>query len=161
MKVKSKSKKRESAERLVCVNWDKENPTLIKKQAAGHAVSRKVLTKDVYKLPAADIITEAISLLKKGYEVRLCGKASEAIRLYPCVEQDMETMFVAAQTMGKFRTSLSTKKVKLLRKGVEATTADMINLNRDQKEEIARVSPDCTVTCPNCGTTFRVGKKLK
>ena len=147
--------------RYAGVNWDTEQPTTINRK--GDHVSRKVLTRKVVCINAARIFDAIIDQLRQGNEVRLCNGDSNAVRFYPCLKQDMKTMFVASATMGDFRESLVDKKAKLFRLGEERTAKDMREFQQAVSEEInahKHVTPSTMVRCPNCGEEFRIGKQL-
>ena len=162
----SKKKKKGKASdnndiRYAGVNWDKEQPTTINRK--GDRVSRKVLTRKVVRINAARILEAVVDQLRQGNEVRLCDGDNDAIRLYPCLQQDMKTMFVACSSMGEFRNSLNDKKAKLFRLGEERSAKDMVEFQKAVAEEIKsckHVSPSTIVRCPKCGEEFRVGKQL-
>ena len=147
--------------RLECVNWDEEQPAKIRSKGRNHAVSRKVLTKAKHPISLiSNEIDRAAELLRQGYEVRLASTDGvDAVRLYPCVETDMKTMFVAAATMDPFRGTLADKRVRFTHRGHEVTHREARQLNETKVAE-SRVTPDTTVECPKCGHRFRVGKKL-
>ena len=154
-------KKRNDDLRLECVNWDEEQPAKLKSKGRNHAVSRKVLTKAKHPISLiSNEIDRAAELLRQGYEVRLASTdGRDAVRLYPCVETDMKTMFVAAATMEPFRGTLADKRVRFTHRGHEVTRSEARRLNAAKVAE-ARVTPDTTVECPKCGHRFRVGRKL-
>ena len=148
--------------RLECVNWDRENLVALNRKGKNHTISRKVLTKDVEDLEAGELIAEAIRLLKCGYEVRILDDdGNPAIRLYPCVERDMKSMFVASQTMEDFRHSLRGKKIAFTHNGDDLSEEDAVDLAEKSKQRGDEVTPDKMVTCPKCGKHFRVGKKTE
>ena len=154
-------KKRKDDLRLECVNWDAEQPVTLKSKGRNHAVSRKVLTKAKHPISLiSNEIDRAAELLRQGYEVRLATTDGvDAVRLYPCVETDMMTMFVAAATMGPFRGTLADKRVRFTHRGHEVTRSEARRMNEAKVAE-SRVTPDTVVECPKCGHRFRVGKKL-
>lgn len=155
--------------RLHVTDWETELPARLNK---GHAkISRKVVTKGVIDMRHTGlagwvhgIMTYIDIQLRKGYEVRIPDfRGKEAIRLYPCVKNDMKTVFVAAQTMGPFREILSKKRVRAFVKGKEATKESAQLIAKEARRNDKRkpsVTPDLMVSCPNCGTSFRIGKQL-
>ena len=153
--------KRKDDIRLECVNWDAEQPATLKSKGRSHAVSRKVLTKAKHPIALiSNEIDRAKELLRQGYEVRLASTDGvDAVRLYPCVETDMTTMFVAAATMGPFRGILADKRVRFSHRGHEISRSEARRMNEAKVAE-PHVTPDTTVECPKCGHRFRVGKKL-
>lgn len=129
------------------------------------ALRRKVKTVGIKQLDVADLFDEVRGYLRRGYEVRLTSKNDgEAIRLYPCLDADFTQMFVAAMTMGAFRTSLADIRFRTSHCGQSVDPADERTAKGERAERIAAarqsVTPDTVVTCPKCGTEFRVGKVL-
>jgi len=126
---------------------------------------RKVRTVGTVQIDVADLFEEAKQLLRQGYEVRLTSENDgEAIRLFPCLDANYSQMFVAAMSMGTFRTTVADIPFRMTHCGEEvdvktaseekAKKAETIRQNRQH------VTPDTVVKCPNCGTEFRVGKTL-
>ena len=80
------------------------------------------------------------------------------------METDLATMIVCARTMGAFRkATLADKRARLVRHGEEVSAqdaADYMSARRAETPPCDEVTPDTTVTCPNCGTTFRVGRRI-
>ena len=144
----------------------------IRRESKDHAtVRRKVKTRGVYNFACEGMMASVFKKLRQGYEVRLLAGLNDdtaAIRLYPCLEKDCKTMFVAAQTMGDFRTkTLADKHAEVRIRGEVATETEVERFKDEHKARSAEykasmlcVTPDTTVTCPNCHTTFRVGKQL-
>ena len=154
---KTKKPAKPTFERIACSNWDKGEASIkIARRSKGHALGRKVLTKGEYRVELP-YYADIGGALRKGYEVRLTIDGKDVVRLFPLVEQDMKTMVVSAQTMGKFRTDTYVgKKTRIVRKSGEMSVEEAKNLN----DEYVHVSPDTMVECPKCGHRFRVGKKL-
>lgn len=123
-----------------------------------NAPTRKFITNCV-KVIHVDL--ECIKMnLMAGKEVRL-GKATEGIRLFPLVEKDYKTVKVIAQTFGDFRNALDDEPFELTDDSVSVEDA-VKRREADLKRSHSKlsVSPDTMVTCPACGTEFRVGKQL-
>lgn len=167
---------RDEEVRLRVKNWDEAVPTMVGQK---HGPSRKVVTRGIIRSNdddclicnsdlGAEIIAIALEALRKGFEFRLTDENDEdAIRLIPCVEKDMKTVSVVAQTMGSFRASLEDKIVAPFHNGEEIDEEDALKLNkklldgkRGKKSVKGGVTPDVMVTCPNCGEQVRVGKHL-
>jgi len=130
-------------------------------------MKRKVRTRGVKKIDVLDLLDETREYLRAGYEVRFRSERDgEAIRLYPCLDADYRTMFVAAMTMGSFRQSIGDIPFRMEHCG---ETVDPVaeNAAKARKAETIRetrrnnVTPDTVVTCPNCGAEFRVGERSK
>ena len=159
---KKKGKASDNTEiRFAGINWDKEQPVNIHRDTRN--IRRKVLTRKIIRINAARVLEAIIEKLRQGNEVRLCDGDTDAVRFYPCIKQDMKTMFVACSSMGDFRDSLSDKKAKLFRFGEERSAKDMVEFQEAVAKEVMtckHVSPSTMVRCPKCGETFRVGKQL-
>ena len=151
------------------VNWDEPIVNVVKSGRSGQScLKRKVMTRGIMRIRAFAPTKEAIvKCLREGYEVRITDAMdNDIIRLFPCVKTDMKTMFVTAQSMGDFRECIGDKKVRSIHCGKEISDNEVSRLKNEQtkayKEARRRltVSPDTMVTCPKCGTEFRVGKQL-
>lgn len=166
----------ESEIRLKVTNWDTEVTVMTNKRSSRPS-NRKVLTKgiisgeDLNALTAAEdaaVLTRVLDFVRAGYEYRMVDEnGEEALRFIPIVERDMKTVTLVAQTMGSFRGSLNDKEVKPFYRGEEVTrkkAKDMGDKELEHQREWSKtrlnVSPDTLVTCPKCGTEFRVGKEL-
>lgn len=157
--------------RLGVENWDRDAPIRLNK---GHNHSnRKIVTRGImtsrdmgkaHQLDAENVLEEIQHILRSGYEYRLLDEdGNEALRLYPCVEKDMKTVFVAAQTMGDFRHSLGDKRVVPFVKGRLASKSEVRKMldasDKTRNRGYSAVTPDMTVICDGCGKVIRVGKK--
>ena len=166
MKNTSRSKtSRTAEERFVCENWD-EPEVNITSHGRGCSPARKVSTPNGRRqIDATDLLDEAHGLLRAGYEVRLTSERfGEAVRLIPMMATDLVTMQVCAQAMGRFRDeTLADKRARLVRLGKEVSgqaAADYMSVRRAETPPSGEVTPDQTVKCPNCGTRFRVGRRI-
>jgi len=157
-----------SRERLEPVaEWEAE--VKVRKDGKAHAgMKRKVLTRGVIKFKASSVLNSMMDALLAGYEVRLVdGAGDDAVRFFPCLDANYEEMFVAAQTMGNFRKVISDIRFHLEHRGKKVNQYDYLEekIRRqweiEKKREKLAVTPDTMVTCPNCGTEFRVGRKLE
>lgn len=155
--------------RLAGTNWD-EPVVRVRRSGtlSSSRIRKKVLTRGVYRIPFYRATQqEIIKYLRRGYEVRLTdGGESDAIRLFPCMDKNLSSMYVSAQTMGDFRKCIGDKKVKIVHGEKEISKCDAAKMDQEVSEaheEIKQrlaVTPDTVVTCPKCGTEFRVGKQL-
>ena len=132
---------------------------------------RKVKTRGVITFACMGMMASVAKKLRQGYEVRLLAGMDDdtaAIRLFPCLDKECKQMFVAAQSMGAFRTvTLADKHAEVRIRGEVATETEVERFKDEHKARSEQykasmlcVTPDTTVTCPNCNTTFRVGKQL-
>ena len=112
-------------------------------------------------------------MLREGYDVHLADRC----RFFACVNKAHTRLEVVAQTMGKFRKAMADipfafdcggetvsertlrERAKLLaRERAERAAAKAARAR--QSASAAQVTPDTQVTCPNCGATFRVGRRV-
>jgi len=148
--------------RYAGTDWDKPE-VRVKLKGDRDTVSRKVLTIGVKTIDSGDLMKDVLKYLRQGYEVQL-GTSDAWLRLYPCVTADCTKMFVSAQTMGNFRNKLNDKHFELVHRGetIDAETANArgVENHRKNKRESAEITPDTMATCPKCGFTFRIGRKI-
>jgi len=140
----------------------------IHKCGVGRGVKRRFVPRDIITIPWGKPVCEReiLGWIKSGYEVRI-GSMKSGIRLFPYLNTDFKTQRVVAQTHGDFREAIkdapwneSGKVTHNLDEMVDITSRRN-NFTRDGYSLAkAGVTPDTMVECPNCGTTFRVGKKL-
>ena len=126
---------------------------------------RKVLQTRTAKIPAGDLIRRIETELRAGAAVELLdGKGKGAIRVYACVTKDFKSMYATSATMGDFRQSLNDIRFRVVRgvigKNESMESAeDWAEIAEGMKNEAPSVVPDQMVTCPKCGTRFRVGRR--
>ena len=135
----------------------------IKRHGDGHAISRKVVNEvptRTFIIPQLDIVLDALN--EAPCEIRLAtSDGKEAIRLYRVLTTKLDEQFIAAQTMGDFRHGINdNRKLRFTHRNKTVTKKEVERFNLDQKAKRVNVSPDTLVTCPACGTEFRVGKSL-
>ena len=132
-------------------------------------LKRKVLTRGVKEYHQGDILRLIVNDLRQGYEVRLCDCAGEAfLRIFPVLGKDCKRLFAAAQAMEPLSRSLDGIKPTIHHGGRairEGETEDMVRkahvaYAKSKAFTVPEVTPDTMVTCPKCGTTFRVGRAL-
>jgi len=115
-------------------------------------------------LAVFDTIAEVI---REGYDVHL----SERCRFYACVNKSRTQLEVVAQTMGRFRQSMADIPFAFVADGETVSEATLRERARQLAAErraaaakrsaaAKQVTPDTQVTCPNCGATFRVGRRI-
>ena len=127
-------------------------------------IQRKVLQTRTAQIPAGDLIRRIETELREGAAVELLdGKGNGAIRVYACVTKDFKRMYATSATMGGFRQSLNDIRFRVVRgrgkdESVESAE-DWAEKAEELKSEAPCVVPDQMVTCPNCGTRFRVGRR--
>ena len=132
-------------------------------------LKRKVLTRGVKEYVNYNLLRQLIFDLRSGYEVRLCNGNGEAfLRIFPVLGKDCKRLFAASQAMEPLSQSLGGIKPKIHHGGraIRAgETEDMVRkahvaYAKSKAFTVPEVTPDTMVTCPNCGTTFRVGRAL-
>ena len=154
-------------DRLACVNWEMEVPMNFQRNGKTHPITRKVVTKGIYRSFSPLTMPDWISALRAGNEVRICNEFNEPqIRLFPVVLKDMKTVVVAAQVMkdSDLRNCLNDKKVKLVRQKDDIKTVAAAKKVSDETNKARRnmvcVTLDKMANCPACGYRFRVAKYL-
>ena len=129
---------------------------------------RKVKTNAItrYRCPSP---TKVKALLRAGHEIRFTDeKGRDMIRIFPCLDSDYRFMSPTAQAMGEFREkTYEGIRFSLRRRGERVSVESRRKARQERTERIKAkrgnticVTPDTMVECPNCGTTFRVGKTL-
>lgn len=152
--------------RFAGANWDK--PEVEIKRTGGKSLERKVLTTGTRKIDATRLLDDIRQLMRQGFEVRLTCNGQDALRFVPLSDRECSKIEPHAFFMGKMAKMLGDKKLKITRNGEEVPQSDVQELV-DHMREMARVkddkrhyvTPDTVVTCPNCGTEFRVGRPNK
>ena len=140
-------------------------PTVrVKRKNTENRIQRKVLQTRTAKIPAGDLIRRIETELREGAAVELLdGKGEGAIRIYACVTKDFKSMYATSATMGGFRQSLNDIRFRIVRgrdKGEHMESAeDWAEKAEELRSEAPSVVPDQMVTCPKCGTRFRVGRR--
>lgn len=166
-------KQAEQTVRPTVENWEKDDPEVSLVKRGARNLCRKVEVTGIVDLeddPELDIPSDTLEelgdLLKKrlrqGREVRLWG----GVRFYPCTDKsNASKIVVCAQTMGFLRGDLlADKKPRFFRGKSEVDAAGLAKLDRAAKKNAAgkkkAAIPDTMVTCPDCGSEFRVGRQL-
>jgi len=136
--------------------------------ACNRTMQRKVVTKGVDRFEADNLFNKSIKRLRQGYEVRWTLNGEDALRLIPITDREFRKIGIRAQTMGSFINRMSDLMVKILKRRGEKISRDAANAcisdaeqRNDDFRKLVHVTPDMMVTCPECGTEFRVGKVLK
>lgn len=144
-------------------NWE---PTV---DVKSHGPSKSTLRRKVVARKRAFCkvnLDNIVAKLRQGYEVILTDdtNANEptGIRLYHCMDKGLTHMFVAAQTVGAFRKSISDIKFTVRRNGLKATKEEcerMVLEAVERHETVKREAacPTRIVTCPKCGYDFEIG----
>lgn len=144
--------------RYIGTNWDDVKVAVTRR---GDSLARKVVTKGVRYIDIGDCVRRLIADLRRGYEVRLTDPSrTDAIRIYPCAAKHGNGMDVTIRAMNELSRALADKTVQLI--DPETRRRDDPDACPDEPDNAPEgITPDTTVTCPSCGHTIRVGRKLK
>ena len=132
-------------------------------------LKRKVLTRGVKEYADGNLMRQAIRDLRQGYEVRLMNGDGEAfLRIFPVLGADCKRLYAAAQAMEPLSQSLGGIKPTIHHGGRAIREGEVAHLVREayvahakaKAHDVPEVTPSTMVTCPKCGTTFRVGRAL-
>jgi len=148
--------------RFVCDNWDAE--VNVHYHGGHNSVTRKVVTKGQWHVNHEawpTIVNEIKKHMRMGQIVYL----GTDLIFVPVMKKDLTGMYASARAMGGLYACLEDKKATVKHRGEildEEQCEDMVEEQnrRHEKSMKASVTPDTMVTCPNCGTEFRVGKQL-
>lgn len=155
-------------EARVTADWEPQ-ASVQKKDARHPYLKRKLLTTGIERFRLPMTLEQIRQALRQGKEVRFYdGGENDAIRIFPLLSRDCKTIYPVAETMGDFRDCLSDLKPHVMHNRKELNDMELrreVNAQRAKYEagkEATRLSvtPDTMVTCPNCGTEFRVGRQL-
>ena len=113
------------------------------------------------------VFDEIAEVLREGYDVHI----SERCRFFTCLNKSRTQLEVVAQTMGKFRKAMAdipfafdcdgeTVSAEKLNERARLLAAEQRRAATKRSAATKQVTPDMQVTCPNCGTTFRVGRRV-
>ena len=149
--------------RFAGANWDK--PEVKVTRSGGKGIERKVLTVNTVTIDATALLDKIEKLMRQGNEVRLTRRSQEALRFIPLSDRECRKIEPRAFFMGDMAKMLADKKLKITRLGAEIPQSAVQKLvdrarelGREAEERRRHVTPDTVVTCPNCGTEFRVGR---
>ena len=155
------TKKTKKNETIEVNNWDQPEVKACT-QGDGHLDMRRFVktTGDVH-IPCDNLLPRITELLRQGKRVIL---GDGDISLYPIVNVEMTGLKVSAKIGGELSNCLADKTFKVLWKGREVNGKNLAKQHRDGVEENRKhkieVTPDTIVECPNCGTSFRIGKRI-
>ena len=136
---------------------------------ARSTLMRKVLTRGVKEYENSNLLRQLVFDLRCGYEVRLCDDEGNAfLRIFPVLGKDCKRLYAASQAMEPLSRSLGGIRPKIHHGGRairDGETEDMVRkahvaYAKAKAHDVPEVTPSTMVTCPSCGTTFRVGRAL-
>ncbi len=150
--------------RYECDNWDEGAEVRVKPNGDGRLPSRKVVTTGVFEIKLTKAQMTALTThARQGQEVRFTYDGESVWRVFPVLELSGK-LAASVQSMNPFRQTLyKDKTVRLTtQRGTRKVERDVYEKRIEKARSFRRenISPDTLVTCPNCGTEFRVGKKL-
>ena len=134
------------------------------KGPSASSLKRKVVTERTMKI--AFPMSQVAKLLRQGYEIVLTDDPSteepNGIRLFHCMNTKLTEMFVAAQSVGDFRHSISDVGFKVVHNRQELSPTEcrqMVDATVECHEENKREAacPTRVVQCPKCGYEFEIG----
>jgi len=149
-----KTSKKPNEPKALIVNCKNQGPRR-------NTLRRYVHNRGIRRFEDARLEAKIIHQLRNGYEVRLFG---DSIRLYHCLDRNLESMIIAASMLkeGRVRESVRDLSFRFQHNRKIVGRKEIALLEAKQREERRlAVTPDTMVTCPNCGTEFRVGRKLE
>ena len=155
------TKKTKKNETIEVNNWDQPEVKVRKQGGERLDMHRFVKTTGDVHIPCDNLLPRITELLRQGKRVIL---GDGDIMLYPLVNAEMTGLKVSAKIGGELANCLADKTFKVIWKGREVNGKNLakqyrndIKENRKHKTE---VTPDTIVECPNCGTSFRIGKRI-
>ena len=155
------TKKTKKNETIEVNNWDQPEVKVRKQGGERLDMHRFVKTTGDVHIPCDNLLPRITELLRQGKRVIL---GDGDIMLYPLVNAEMTGLKVSAKIGSELAKCLADKTFKVLWKGREVNGKNLakqyrndIKENRKHKTE---VTPDTIVECPNCGTSFRIGKRI-
>ena len=123
-------------------------------------MQRKVENTTIVRVPLDGVLADLVERLRSGEDVRFTLDGKEALRVFPCLDADCETMYPAAHAMGELRDCLADIEFEMVDKDkspVEPETARAEKAKRSdrirQSREASRrgVVPRRVIKCWNCG----------
>ena len=160
--------------RPTCTNWDEGATVAIRSHGRGWRTERKVVSTGTGELRLPKKYGDSLRrMLRTGLDVHLAFGDEACVRFFACATEDGKRMFVAAQTMGTFRTAtydglvVSYTSEKGARKIPKAEAMKRFALSKMPRAQRAEgcperdhVTPETVVACPRCGYEFKVGRSL-
>ena len=123
-------------------------------------MQRKVENTEIVRVPLDGVLADLIERLRSGEDIRFTLDGKEALRVFPCLDADCETMYPSAHAMGELRDCLADIEFEMVDKDkspVEPETARAEKAKRGerirQSREASRqgVVPKRVIKCWNCG----------
>ena len=154
------TKKTKKKETIEVNNWDTPE-VKVKKQGEHLSMTRIVKTTGDVHIPCDNLLPRITELLRQGKRVIL---GDGDIMLYPVTNVEMTGLSVSAKIGGELSKCLADKTFKVIWKGREVNGKNLAKQYRNDVKENRKhkleVTPDTIVECPNCGTSFRIGKRI-
>ena len=156
------------------VEWDAKAKCK-RREKTRSSMRTRLNLKGTVNIQVPNLLPRIVELVRQGYAVNLCGEEyadkhnpkGAAIQIKPAVDGDLKAIHIIAATLGKFKTATSDIKFHYSRNGKDVSKAAILReaeevraKAQERREFLKCVSPDSVVTCPQCGTSFRIGKTL-
>ncbi len=146
-------------------DWSYAATVRIKNKGAGRLPTRRVPVTGTTKVKLNRTqVMRLVGSVCRGEEAFISYGGEDIIRIYPYLDARTDQMVSLAETLGNFRSKLFTGlKLNFTSahggRDIPREEFDLI-MAQARASRRAHVTPDTLVTCPKCGTEFRVGKKL-
>ena len=132
-------------------------------------IKRKVVETRVKRIPAGDLVKRIVRELRTGASVELLDENGDgAIRICAVVGPKLDKMYASCIAMKPLSHSLNDIGFSIVRgrgrdehiESAEKWAEEAKQMAVAAKDETPSVTPDSMVTCPKCGTRFRIGRRL-
>lgn len=121
---------------------------------------RKVDNTRTVQVPLDDVLGDLIARLRSGEDVRFTLNGREALRVFPCLSADYETMYAAVNTTGELKSCLKDVEFEMVDKDQTAIRPETAKAERSKRTRLIRgqrdenrngVVPKRVLKCWNCG----------
>ena len=121
---------------------------------------RKVDNTRTVQVPLDDVLGDLIARLRSGEDVRFTLNGREALRVFPCLSADYETMYAAVNTTGELKSCLKDVEFEMVDKDQTAIRPETAKAERSKRNELIHVRkeedrngvvPKRVLKCWNCG----------
>ena len=123
-------------------------------------MQRKVENTSIVRVPLDGVLTDLVERLRSGEDVRVSLGGCEALRVFPCLDADCETMYPAAHAMGELRDCLADIEFEMVDKEKSPVEPETVRAEKTERTERIRrsreasrqgVVPKRVFKCWNCG----------
>ena len=121
---------------------------------------RKVDNTRTVQVPLDDVLGDLIARLRSGEDMRFTLNGREALRVFPCLSADYETMYAAVNTTGELKSCLKDVEFEMVDKDSAAIRPETAKAERCKRNELIHVRkeedrngvvPRRVIKCWNCG----------